>query len=191
MSKTAAASSSATTGANGMNEGVQRGKTGAGNQPGRIKLCGPVRAPKRAGVFRQGCELEIRTTRSRLGNLKKIGAWLGGLLIFLLIASAALSITVMGRYQLAVTGELPIHTRHSSGTTVEPFEFRFFVGAAFYALVFVIGVVAVIALIDKYLGIPIVEKYPPRRRRRVFALLAAISFVLPIVISVTRGSTAN
>ena len=124
-------------------------------------------------------------------NLKKFGAWLGGLLIFLLIASASLSMTVLGWYQLAVTGELSIHTRRGSGTTVEPFELRFFIGAAFYALGFVIRVVAVIAVIDKYMGIPILEKYPPRLRRRIFALLAAISFVLPIVISVARVSSTN
>jgi UDP-N-acetylmuramyl pentapeptide phosphotransferase/UDP-N-acetylglucosamine-1-phosphate transferase len=118
-----------------------------------------------------------------VGNLKKLGGWL----LFLLIAGASLSMAVHAWYQLATTGELPIHARRGSGT-LEPFTFSYFVGAAFYALVFVIGVTAIIGLIDQY--IPIAEKYRPRIRR-ILALLAAVSFVLPIAISVARVSTAN
>ena len=116
-------------------------------------------------------------------NLKKLGT----LLLCLLIASASLSMAVHAWYQLATTGELPIHARHGSGT-LEPFTFSYFVVAAFYALVVVIGATAIIGLIDQC--IPIVEKYRPRIRR-ILALLAAVSFVVPIVISVARGSTAN
>jgi hypothetical protein len=114
---------------------------------------------------------------------------LGGGLLCLLIAGASLSMSVDAWYQLAATGELPIHARHGSGT-VEPFTFSYFVGAIFYALVVVIGVSAIIFLIDQRIGIPIVEKYRPRLLR-ILALLAAVSFVLPIVISVARLSAAN
>jgi hypothetical protein len=120
-----------------------------------------------------------------VGNLKKVG----GCLLCLLIAGAALSMAVHAWYQLAATGELPIHARRGSGT-LEPFTFSYFVGTAFYALVVVIGVGAIIALIDQYIGIPIVEKYRPRIPR-ILALLAAVSFVLPIVISVARVAAAN
>jgi hypothetical protein len=119
-----------------------------------------------------------------VGHLKKVG----GLLLCLLIASAALSMAVNAWYQLAATGDLPIHARHGSGT-VEPFTFGYFVGAIFYALVAVIGVGAIIILIDQ-LGIPIVEKYRPRLRR-VLGLIAAVSLILPIVISIVRLSAAN
>jgi hypothetical protein len=120
-----------------------------------------------------------------VGHLKKVG----GLLLCLLIASAALSMAVNAWYQLAATGDLPIHARHGSGA-VEPFTFGYFVGAIFYALVAVIGVGAIIILIDQHIGIPIVEKYRPRLRR-FLGLLAAVSFVLPIVISIVRMSAAN
>jgi len=122
-------------------------------------------------------------TEKAVGNLKKLGT----LLLCLLLASASLSMAVNAWYRLAATGELPIHARRGSGT-LEPFTFSYFVVAAFYALVVVIGVCAIIGLIDQC--IPIVEKYRPRIRR-ILALVAAVSFVVPIVISVARGSTAN
>jgi hypothetical protein len=127
--------------------------------------------------------VRLGQTEKAVGNLKK----LGGLLLCLLIAGASLSMAVDAWYQLAATGELPIHARRGSGT-VEPFTFSYFVVAAFYALVVVIGATAIIGLIDQY--IPIAENYRPRIRR-ILALLAAVSFVVPIVISVARGSTAN
>jgi hypothetical protein len=97
--------------------------------------------------------------------------------------------TVNAWYQLAITSELPIHARHGEGT-LEPFTFSYFVVAAFYALVVVIGVGAIIVLIDQHIGIPIVEKYRSRLLR-ILALIAAVSFVLPIAISVAQVSAAN
>jgi len=120
-----------------------------------------------------------------VGYLKNVG----GCLLCLLIASAALAMTVSAWYQLATTGELPIHTRHGEGT-VEPFTIGYFVGVTFYALVVVIGVGAIIVLIDQHIGIQIVEKYR-LRLLRILALLAAVNFVLPIAISVARSSAAN
>ena len=120
-----------------------------------------------------------------MGNLKKLG---GGLLC-LLIAGASLSMAVAAWYQFATTGELPIHARHGSGT-LQPFTLSYFVVAAFYALVVVIGAGAIIALIDQHIGIPIAEKYRPRLLR-FLVLLATVSFVLPIVISMARVSAAD
>src|SRR5260221_432593 len=96
----------------------------------------------------------------------------GGSLLCLLIAVASLSMAVDAWYQLAATGKLPIHARRGAGT-LEPFTFSYFVLAAFYALVVIIGWGAIIILIDQHIGIPIVEKYRPRLRR-ILALVAAI-----------------
>jgi len=120
-----------------------------------------------------------------LDILKRIG---GGLLC-LLIAGASLSMAGSAWYEFATSGELPIHARHGSGT-VEQFTPAYFVLAAFYALVVVIGVTMIIVLIDQPIGIPFVEKYRPRIRR-ILALLAAISFLVPIVISIVRVARAN
>src|SRR5882724_4727223 len=72
-------------------------------------------------------------------NLKKVG----GSLLCLLIAVASLSMAVDAWYQLAATGKLPIHARRGAGT-LEPFTFSYFVLAAFYALVVIIGWGAII-----------------------------------------------
>jgi len=70
----------------------------------------------------------LAITEKSVENLRRFGGWL----LCLLIASASLTMTVDAWYQLAETGELPIHARHGAGT-VEPFTFRYFVGAGFYA----------------------------------------------------------
>src|SRR5262245_33427612 len=97
----------------------------------------------------------------------------------LLIAGAALSNASYAWYQLAVTGKLPIHARHGDGT-LAPFTISYFVVSAFYAVAIVIGLGAIVMLIDQCIGIPIIEKVQPRLRRRVAAWIAAISFVVPI-----------
>lgn len=117
--------------------------------------------------------------------LKRIGAGL----LCLLIAGAALSMAGSAWYELATSGELPIHARHGSGT-IEQFTPAYFVLAAFYALVVVVGVGAIIALIDQQIGIAFVEQRRTRIRRSL-ALLAAVSFLVPIVISIVRVASAN
>lgn len=111
---------------------------------------------------------------------------IGGALLCLLIAGAALSMAGSAWYELATSGELPIHARHGSGT-LAPFTPAYFVVAMFYALVVVIGVTMILVLIDQPIGIAFVENHRPRIRRAL-ALLAAISFLVPIVISIARGA---
>jgi hypothetical protein len=118
-------------------------------------------------------------------GLKKVGSGL----TFLLIAVAALSMAVNAWYQLAATGELPIHARHGSGT-VEEWTFRYFIGVIFYALVAFIGAGSIIGIVDQAIGIPIVKKYGPRLRR-FLGLIAVVSLFVPIVISMVRMSIAD
>jgi len=111
---------------------------------------------------------------------KKIGA----AFLSVLIACSALAMAANAWYRLAANNELPIHARHGDGTA-EPFSGVYFIGIAFYALVATIGVGAIIALIDQGIGIPIVERHRTRIRR-LLAVCATVSLLLPLLLSVAR-----
>ena len=114
------------------------------------------------------------------GVLKRIGRGLLGPLI----ASAALSMAGTVSFERAAPSRLPIMAgmARARSSNSPP---TYFVAAIFYALVVVISVTMMIVLIDKEIGVPLFQKYPPRIRR-ILTLLAAIGFIGPIVISITR-----